>query len=77
MWRGDKIMAINLETQVNLIRDVLEFNKKVTILNISPSAEELESIRNKCSQIPTFKFDTTASDVDLIEQISAFADTYK
>lgn len=70
-------MAINLETQVNLIRDVLEFNKKVTILNISPSAEELKSIRNKCSQISTFKFDTTASDIALIEQIASFADTYQ
>lgn len=70
-------MAIDLENQVSLIKEVLEFNKKVTILKISPSPEELEDIRNKCSKITVFPFNTDVSDIDLIEQLSDFADTYK
>lgn len=69
-------MAI-LEEQVNLIRDVLEFNKKVTILNISPSKEDIEDIRNKCANIVVFNFKLDVSDIELVEQISEFADTYK
>ena len=66
-----------LEKQVDLIRDVLEFNKRATILKISPSKEEIEDIRNKCANIKVFNFKLDVSDIELIEQISEFADTYK
>lgn len=70
-------MTDYLENQVKLLKEVLEFNKKVTILNHPPSSEELKKIRNICSQIAICKFDTDVSDIELIEQISIFADTYK
>ena len=66
-----------LETQVNLIRDVLEFNKNTTILGRSPSKEEIENIKNKCKNIAVFNFNVNVSDIELIEQISKFADSYK
>ena len=65
-----------LEDQVNLIRDVLEFNKNVVTLKRPPTLE-IETIREKCAQIKVFDFNVNVSDVELIKKIAEFADTYK
>lgn len=44
-------MTLNLKEQVQLIEEVLEFKKRVTILKMSPSAEEFEDFRRKCKKL--------------------------
>lgn len=68
-------MTLNLKEQVQLIEEVLEFKKRVTILKMSPSAEEFEDFRRKCKKIKVFEFDVDElSDIELLEKISEYSD---
>lgn len=69
-------MAELLE-QAALIEELLEFNKKTSILKIPPSTEELKDMREKAKKVKIFKFEVDSADIEFIEQIAEFADTYK
>lgn len=67
---------IDLETQVEFLKNVLEFNKKTSILGETPNEEEIEHVRELCKEIKVVDFDLEADNIEFLKQISKFATKY-
>lgn len=64
------------ELQASLISELLEFNKKISILGTLPDHDEITRMREIAKDIKCHSFDTTADDITFIKQINDFVHQY-
>ena len=63
---------VNFETQVQLLKNVLEFNKKTSILGEKPSSDDIAKIRKICNEIEIFHLQPSEDDIKFLEQLAHF-----
>lgn len=63
----------DLESQVDALKIVLNFNKKIAIFGENPSSAEIKNIKEICKNYNFFKFDFTMTDLDFLHQLADFA----
>lgn len=64
------------ELQASLISELLEFNKKISILGVLPDSDEISRMKEIAKDIKSHKFDTSADDIAFIKEVNDFVNQF-